>query len=130
MEYCVPEEAMGDVIRDLERMLARKKIDVHFPLECRYVKGDTIWLSPSYERDSAYIAAHMYKGMEFSEYFDNVEEIFTAYEGRPHWGKMHTLQIEQFEVLYPKLNDFLQIRKKLDPQGLFLNEYVRNIFGI
>lgn len=130
MEYSIPQEAMADVIRDIQRLLARKKIDVHFPLECRYVKGDTIWLSPSYERDSAYIAAHMYKGMEFSEYFDNVEEIFTAYEGRPHWGKMHTLQIEQFEDLYPKLNDFLQIRKKLDPQGLFLNEYVRNIFGI
>lgn len=130
MEYSIPQEAMADAIRDIERLLARKKIDVHFPLECRYVKRDSIWLSPSYERDSAYIAVHMYKGMEFSEYFDDVEEIFTAYKGRPHWGKMHTLQLEQLESLYPKLNDFLHIREKLDPQGLFLNEYVRNMFSI
>lgn len=130
MEYSIPEAAMAEAIRDIERLLARKKIDVHFPLECRYVKGDSIWLSPSFERDSAYIAVHMYKGMEFSEYFDDVEEIFTAYEGRPHWGKMHTLQRGQLEALYPKLNDFLEVRERLDPQGLFLNEYLRTMFSI
>ena len=130
MEYSVPQEAMAEVLRAIERMFARKKVDVHFPLECRYVKGDSVWLSPSYERDSAYIAVHMYKGMEFANYFNEVEEIFLAYEGRPHWGKMHTLQFDQLETMYPKLNDFLNTREQLDPQGLFLNEYLRSMFQI
>lgn len=130
MEYCVPEEAMADVIRDIESYFNRKKIDVHFPLECRYVKGDSIWLSPSYKRDSAYIAVHMYKGMDFSEFFEEVEEIFFAYDGRPHWGKMHTVQFDQIEKLYPKVDDFLKLRKKLDPNGMFLNEYLRSMFAI
>lgn len=130
MEYSVPEAMMDEVLREIERLFSRKKINVHFPLECRYVKGDSIWLSPSYERDSAYIAVHMYKGMEFSKYFDDVEEILLHYEGRPHWGKMHTLQYSDLEKKYPKLHEFLTIRKRLDPQGLFLNEYLRTMFQI
>lgn len=130
MEYSVPKAAMGDVLRAIERLFARKKINVHFPLECRYVKGDSIWLSPSYEQDSAYIAVHMYKGMAFSDYFDEVEAIFLAYKGRPHWGKMHTLQYEQLQGMYPHLEAFLHVREELDPEGLFLNEYLRQLFLI
>lgn len=130
MEYSVPEEAMGDVLRDIERLFARKKIDVHFPLECRYVKGDSIWLSPSYKRDSAYIAVHMYKGMEFSDYFDEAEEVFLAYDGRPHWGKIHTLRFQKLKQIFPKLEAFLDVRQTLDPTGLFLNEYLRKMFNI
>src|SRR5690625_4314154 len=111
-------------------MLARKRVNFHFPLECRYVKGDSIWLSPSYKRNSAYIAAHMYKGMPFSDYFSEVEAICLHYDGRPHWGKIHTLNKSQLENMYPKLNDFLQVRVELDPNGMFLNEYLRSLFEI
>lgn len=130
MEYSVPEDAMGEVLKDIEALFRRKRIDVHFPLECRYVQGDSIWLSPSYKRDSAYIAVHMYKGMAFNEYFSEVEVIFSAYEGRPHWGKMHSLQYEDLVNLYPKFPEFLQVRQTLDPEGMFLNEYVRKLFHI
>lgn len=130
MEFSVPEDAMEPVLRDIERMLARKRINVHFPLECRYVKGDSIWLSPSYKRDSAYIAVHMYKGMDFAEYFSAAEEIFLKYEGRPHWGKMHSLNFSQIEQMYPRVHDFLAIRKELDPSGMFLNEYLRKLFAL
>lgn len=130
MEYSIPQDAMAEALRDIEGLFKRKKIDVHFPLECRYVQEDSIWLSPSYKRNSAYIAVHMYRGMAFSEYFSEVETIFAAYEGRPHWGKMHSLQFEDLVSLYPKLPEFLQVRQSLDPEGMFLNEYVRKLFHI
>src|SRR5690625_7289615 len=92
MEYCVPKEEMANVRRDIDLLLQKKQFNVHFPIECRYVKGDSIWLSPSYERDSAYIAVHMYKGMEFQEYFEAVEEILLSYKGTTIGGKSRTLQ--------------------------------------
>lgn len=130
MEYSVPKEAMADVLRELNQMMLKKRFHVHFPVECRYVKKDDIWLSPAYERDAAYIAVHMYKGMEVDPYFSAVEEIFRAYDGRAHWGKMHTMDHAQLQAAYPRLDDFLHVREKLDPNGMFLNEYVRGLFQL
>lgn len=130
MEYCVAQEEMATVLNDIRYVIEKKKIQVHFPIECRYVKADDIWLSPSHKRDSAYIAVHMYKGMPFQEYFDAIEEVFAYYNGRPHWGKMHSLPRERLAALYPKWDDFLHVRTELDPYGVLLNPYLRDLFGI
>lgn len=130
MEYSVPAEAMGSVVKDIHHLLEKEKYNVHFPIECRYVKSDSIWLSPSYQRESAYIAIHMYKGMEYSDYFQAVEKLFQVYDGRPHWGKMHNMEYDKLKEHYPKLKDFLQIREELDPKGLFLNSYLKKLFQL
>lgn len=129
-EYSVPAENIASVIKDIKYVLEKKRFNVHFPIECRYVLEDDIWLSPSYQRNSAYIAVHMYKGMPFQPYFDAIEEVFKYYEGRPHWGKMHSLSHESLASLYPLFNDFLKVRETLDPNQLFLNGYLKNLFGI
>ncbi len=130
MEYCLPTEHMGDVILELRQAIEQERFAVHFPLECRYVKKDDIWLSPAYERDSAFIAVHMYKGMPYEAYFARMEEIFARYGGRPHWGKMHSMTAEQLHQVYPRLPDFLVIRSELDPDGLFVNPYLAELFNI
>src|SRR5699024_10247177 len=113
MEYCIAPEDMAAVLNDIRYVIEKNKIRVHFPIECRYVKADDIWLSPSYQRDSAYIAIHMYKGMPFQGYFSAIEEVFAHYNGRPHWGKMHSLQNDKLSDLYPKWDDFLRVRTEL-----------------
>lgn len=129
MEYNLPAEAMADVIREMRETMAREKHRVHFPIECRYVKADDIWLSPAYGRDSAYIAVHMYRGMPHERYFADMERIFLRYGGRPHWGKLHTLQAAQLSQAYPMWEKFGEVRDKLDPDGIFLNGYLRRVFG-
>ncbi len=128
MEYSLPSEAMAEVIKEMQAALSKQRFHVHFPVECRYAKGDDIWLSPAYGRDSAYIAVHMYKGMPYEAYFRAMEEIFLHYGGRPHWGKMHTLQAPQFENRYPMWSAFQNVREELDPDQLFMNEYLSRIF--
>lgn len=130
MEYSVPAEAIKQVLYDIDHTIQKLKITVHFPIECRFVAKDNAWLSPSYQRDSAYIAVHMYKGMEFERYFNAMEEIFHYYDGRPHWGKMHSMTSHQLAEVYPKLRDFLHIRKRLDSKGIFVNDYLRELFQI
>src|SRR5699024_9734944 len=128
MEYAVPIERLPNILRAIDDVIRREKYAVHFPLECRFVKGDDIWLSPSYKRDSAYIAVHMYKGMEFSPYFLALDEIFKQNEGRPHWVKMHTLNRHELLGRYPKMKDFIVYRKQLDEHGIFMNEYMKSFF--
>jgi FAD-linked oxidoreductase len=127
IEYCIPLEFFQSAIQEIREYIETKQHHVHFPIECRTVKADDSWLSPSYERDSAYIAFHMYKGMPFEAYFRDMEKIMKKYEGRPHWGKMHNQSKEELQILYPKLAEFLAVRKELDPNGLFLNPYLEKL---
>ena len=128
MEYNIPAEHASAAIAEIQDCINQHRFAVHFPLECRFVHSDDIWLSPAYRRDSAYLAVHMYRGMEYKPYFRHVEEIFRRYQGRPHWGKIHTQDAAHLAALYPRWNDFRRIRAALDPQGMFLNDYLRELF--
>lgn len=130
MEYAIPLETIKPALSDIRRKIMLERYHVHFPIECRMVKADQIWLSPSYERDSAYIAFHMYKGMPYEDYFRDMEEIMDAYGGRPHWGKLHTKKLDKLSSLYPKLPAFLKARQELDPEGMFANPYLRDMFSL
>ncbi len=128
MEYNIPAEHTKAVISEIQACIEQYQFRVHFPLECRFVRADDIWLSPAYQRDSAYIAVHMYRGMPYQSYFYGIEEIFKRYQGRPHWGKMHTRTAAELSTLYPRWQDFQRIRAELDPQGMFLNSYLHTLF--
>jgi len=129
MEYSLPAENLTAALRALDACIRRQRFLVHFPVECRFVRADDIYLSPASGRDSAYIAVHMYKGMQYRAYFDAAEAILRAYGGRPHWGKMHTLTAHELRPLYPRWDDFSAVRRQLDPEGLFLNAYLRTLLG-
>jgi len=130
MEYNIPAEHMQAAMRDIQACIKKQQFAVHFPIECRYVQADDIWLSPAYQRESAYIAVHMYKGMPYQAYFSAIEDIFKRYQGRPHWGKLHTRRAAELATLYPRWHDFQRIRAELDPQGIFLNSYLRVLFAV
>ena len=129
MEYTVPAEAGPDCLREILRTIRDTPIPVVFPIEYRYVKADDIWLSPSYSRDSAYIAVHMYRGMPWEEYFEAMQSILLANGGRPHWGKWHSLGRAELRPLYPRWDEFESVRKKLDPGDTFANHHLRHLFA-
>lgn len=58
VEYSVPADRMRIVLEEIRNVVDRYQFAVHFPIECRYVQGDDLWLSPANGRDSAYIAVH------------------------------------------------------------------------
>ena len=130
MEYNIPAEHFPTVLEEIRACIDKNKFAVHFPIECRFVHADDIWLSPAYQRTSAYIAVHMYRGMAYRSYFDHLEAIFQRYQGRPHWGKMHTQSAASLSTLYPHWHDFQRIRAEMDPQGIFLNPYLRQLFAV
>ncbi|MBC7270502.1 MAG: FAD-binding protein [Streptomyces sp.] len=129
MEYALPREAVTDALRELKSMIDRSGLRVSFPVEVRTAPADDITLSTASGRDSAYIAVHMFKGTPFQAYFTAAERIFTAYEGRPHWGKVHTRDAEYFAQVYPRFGEFTALRDRLDPQRRFQNAYLRRVLG-
>ncbi len=130
MEYNLPREHFQTVIEEIRALTAKQNYAVHFPIECRTAAADDIWLSPAYQRASAYIAVHMFKGMPWQQYFSEIQDIFLRYDGRPHWGKWHSLRADELAKRYPRWQDFLAMRAELDPEGVFLNPYLRDVFGL
>lgn len=130
MEWSVPAEHGEAALREIRAFISQKAFPLMFPLEYRWVRGDDIWLSPDFERDSVHISAHQYRGMPHERYFDGVQAICLNYGGRPHWGKMHTLRGQDFAKLYPHWEDFLALRQRMDPHGRFLTPYLRRLFGL
>lgn len=129
MEYNIPLEAHETVFREIARTINKRNFRIHFPIENRVVKGDDIPLSPAYGRDSAYIACHVYHKKEWEPFFREMESIFLAHGGRPHWGKIHFLQAGQLAARYPLFENFRQFRSEHDPEGIFLNGYLRELLG-
>ena len=52
-----------------------------------------------------------------------------AHDGRPHWGKVHTRQADGLAPLYPRFDEFLAMRERLDPDRVFTNGYLRRVLG-
>jgi FAD-linked oxidoreductase len=129
MEYAVAYEKGADTLREIVAAIRKKRIMTGFPIEYRTVAADDVWLSPFYQRKSATIAVHQYRGVDTAELFDACEAIFRNNGGRPHWGKRHTRTAAELAQLYPQYDAFLALRAKLDPTGKFLNEHLRAMFA-
>ena len=129
MEYAVPRESVGAVLGEVRALVERENIPVPFPVEVRFAAADDIWLSTAFERDSAYLAVHQFVGMPYERYFRGVEAIMTAAGGRPHWGKLHFLGSGELRERYPRFDDFVALRERLDPDGLFHNAYLDRVLG-
>lgn len=129
MEYGVPREHGPEAARRVIEWVRANRCPVFFPIEMRVAAADDAPLSTAHERDTAYIAVHQYRGMEWRPYFEAVEEIMNAYNGRPHWGKRHFQTAETLAPRYPAWSEFQRARDELDPGRAFTNAYAERVLG-
>ena len=130
MEYTVPAEDGLACFREVLETIKEKDIDIIFPIEYRYVGEDDIWLSQFYQRPGAAISVHNFHDKPYLPYFAEMEAIFDRYQGRPHWGKIHTKTAQDFAELYPQWDAFKAVRQRLDPTRRFINEHLDKIFPV
>jgi L-gulono-1,4-lactone dehydrogenase len=129
MEYGIPREHAGEALEQVLALIERRRLQVGFPIELRVVAPDDALLSTAYGRPTAYIAVHQYHGMEFETYFRGVEAIMEDYGGRPHWGKRHYQSAATLAPRYLEWERFQEVRRRLDPEGRFENDYTRRVLG-
>ena len=129
MEYALPREAVPEALREVDALIRRRGWRISFPVEVRSAAADENWMSTAYGRDTGYIAVHRYFRENPTEYFAAVEAIMRAHDGRPHWGKMHTRTADDLRPAYPRFDDFVAVRDRLDPVGVFENRYLRDVLG-
>lgn len=129
MEYAIALEHFPQAFEDIRRVLSHTNPRVPFPIEVRFAAGDEVWLSTAFQRPSAYIAFHQFIGMDYKQYFQEMATIMAEYGGRPHWGKLHWLGVEELRDLYPRFDDFLTLRDETDPTRVFANRHTMRVLG-
>ena len=129
MEYAIPREAMVQAIREVVSAIESSGMNISFPVELRVAASDDIPLSTASGRESGYMAFHLPAGVPYQDYFSLVGGILDGYEGRPHWGKLHTLDAGVLRDRYPRFGEFVSLRDSLDPAGVFTNEYLDTVLG-
>jgi len=129
MEYAVPRSAGAEALNRIRRFVDDSGLLLNFPVEVRFTAPDDIPLSTASERESCYLAVHIYQGMDYEPYFDGVEAIVTDLGGRPHWGKLHTQTAGSLSGRYPQWERFAAVRDRIDPDRRFANAYLERVLG-
>lgn len=128
MEYALPAENGPQCFKEVAEQVKNKyRKDVAWRVLYRTVKADNAFLSAMYGRETVTISLHQNAGLPFWDYFKGIEPIFRKYDGRPHWGKKHTLKAKELAKLYPKWEKFQEYRRKFDPKGIFLTPYLNEL---
>ncbi|TPX35928.1 hypothetical protein SmJEL517_g01749 [Synchytrium microbalum] len=133
-EWAIDRKDAPAALKQLKALILEKKWMVHAPVEVRFVQKDDIMLSPAYRRDTCYIGIIMYKPYErtipHAEYWTGFENIMKSFGGRPHWAKAFQLGPSELSKIYPRFTDFVDLVRKMDPEGIFANDYIkRHILG-
>lgn len=117
---------------ELREIVRGSGIAVNFITEVRFVKGDDLWLSHDYQRDSCHITQLLYnpedakRAFYFGQFYRNTRK----FQGRPHWGKKFVSSLSDMTRIYPKMTEFLELRKEFDPKGTFVNRFLGSTFKL
>lgn len=128
LEYAVPREHGKDAVRAVRKLMLEEFPDAIYPIEYRFTAGDEAWMSPFHRQDSVTVSVSGEPGRDYWDYLRAVDKILRGYGARPHWGKMHFLTGEDVTGIYPRAKDFRELRRKLDPQGCYLNDHLSQLF--
>ncbi|WP_299060331.1 D-arabinono-1,4-lactone oxidase [uncultured Polaribacter sp.] len=102
---------------------------IHIPMDVRFVQKDDAWLSYAYKEDIVTMGCVSRNAATADTYeaFKSVEKIFLKHGGRPHWGKRFAAKDAELSKIYPKWEDFKELRSDLDPTNKFLNPYLAKL---
>ncbi|MFF2199794.1 FAD-binding protein [Streptomyces sp. NPDC058145] len=128
-EYLLPRAAAVDALHALDAVRTTVAGVLQI-CEVRTVAADPQWLSPAHRRDS--VALH-FTWIEDTPavlpVVRRVEEALSAFDARPHWGKVFTVPPAELRLRYARLADFRALAESLDPTGKFTNAFVRDVLG-
>lgn len=95
--------------------------------EIRTVAADTLWMSPEFQRDT--VALHFTwrpSVAEVARLVSRLEAAVAAFEPRPHWGKVFTVDRATLAKRYPRHVDFVDLVHRFDPRGAFRNAWLEH----
>ncbi|HYQ02244.1 MAG TPA: D-arabinono-1,4-lactone oxidase [Polyangiaceae bacterium] len=138
-EIWLPLERAGEVMRALRSHYDRAGYDATgaFICEVYAARATRAWLHPAHHRDSLRIDLFWFRrnpGDPSRTYFEQFWRLLQPFGYRLHWGKIlpadPALGEKYLRRQYPRWDDFLAARARLDPDGVFFTRYWRAALGV
>ncbi|PVZ94070.1 FAD-binding protein [Amnibacterium flavum] len=126
-EFFVPVARATDALKAI-RGLAERIAPLLLVCEIRAIAADDLWLSGMNETETvAFHFTWQRREPEVRAVVALIEQALAPFRARPHWGKVFTLEATDIRDLYPRFDDFLRLREKYDPEGVFVDAYVERV---
>lgn len=129
LEYFVRLDRAKEAIGAMRELMLASQPDGVFPLEIRTVAADDGLLSSQYRTPTVVLSVSGRTGTDYDAYLRSVDRLLGEFDARVHWGKLHYLTRDQLLARYPRAEDFIAIRRRFDPHGIFLNDHLRPLFA-
>ena len=104
--------------------------------EVRVVAADELWMSPQYRRPSVAFHFTWHPDSEAGGAAGDlvravaaVQEALGPFAPRPHWGKVFDADGFSARDSYEMFDDFIDMAQRLDPHGVFRNDWWARHFG-
>ncbi len=123
-------EAVETIFRVAAERRALGQVYQSSPIALRFVKASPAYLSMMNGRNTMMIELIGLNGNDGGiELLKAYEEALYALGGRPHWGHINTLSGSHgfVESMYPRLADWLDVRARLDPRGVFDGPFTKRV---
>ncbi|PZF04063.1 xylitol oxidase [Curtobacterium sp. MCLR17_040] len=128
-EHFVPLRHAAAALDALRGLADRIQPHLHV-CELRTMAADDLWLSPTQGEDVLCIAFTWKKHpAEVAALLPDLESRLAAFDGRPHWGKMSSLDHAAIAGLYPRLADFRDLVARADPERTFASAFGERVLG-
>jgi FAD/FMN-containing dehydrogenase len=138
-ELWLPAEATGAAMRRLRDHYRLRGFAATgaYTTEVYGAPASRFWLSPGHGRESTRLNVCWHergRGDPRETYFPQFWELLGDLDFRLHWGK-HRLPDPRRAAAHahagwPRLADFLELRRQMDPEGTFLSDYWREQLGV
>ena len=129
MEFAMPFERGWECLEEIRRLIREKHTQITWGVEYRTVAADDLCLSPAFGRKTIAISIHEAAEVSYERFFADAQAVFLNHGGRPHWGKIHYCTAAQLRTFYPQWDSFWNLRRRIDPRGVFLNDYLQKLGG-
>jgi xylitol oxidase len=127
-EWFLPRDAVGEAFGAV-RAIADLVAPVLHISEVRTVRGDDLWLSPAYGRDSVTLHFTWHDDPAgVLPVVERLQEGLLPLGARPHWGKLGTTPGAEVFARYERGKDFARLAREFDPEGKFRNAFVDALF--